>query len=625
MIDVLLLVPILAASAAAGLLLLRLLGALPRAPHGHLLVGLTTGLGLASMLGLALAAAGALRPAPIVVAGVAALVAGGPGLLGALRAVRAPRGLAAWSLVGVCALLLLAEAPTWFAPPVGGDQTKYQLAYPRLYALAGGLVPTPWSFWGSQQWLQNFVYAIAYALRGENLARLLNATSGVLAALALATLVRRHLDRRLGVVAGALFFTMPMCWSQMVRAGADTSLVAYAALAVTAWLDWATGRRASDLRRAGVLAGLAGGTKVMGLLVPALVELGVVAVLVQRRPSAGRFVATSLAYGLLALVMLSPWYVRNLVETGNPILPFGQRLFAGRDWSVEAEAYLDVYYDQYRTREAAQRGARPYKGVEVALFPWDLTMHPESFEKGKRQGQDVSPFALAFLPAIVLLRRRRAAALAVAAIGIGYIAIIAGGAWAHPRYVLPGIALTLAAATPAARALCGRRLLAAVVAVTVAGNLALISRMLRPMWPDQVRVALGRLAPEDFLVRYSERYVFWRQANQAVPASGRVLVFEKIPHPYYIERPFVLLSYLEQGLVDYRRVDSVPALDAAAHRLGATHVAVDEEGLAAADDPFEARVTALWRAYLAGAGEPVLRAGGYALYALPPMRADTHG
>src|SRR4030095_16662528 len=89
-IDVLLVVPILAASAAAGLLLLRLLGALPRASHEHLLVGLATGLGLASMLGLALAAAGTLRPAPIAAAGLAALVAGAPGLLRALRAVRAP-------------------------------------------------------------------------------------------------------------------------------------------------------------------------------------------------------------------------------------------------------------------------------------------------------------------------------------------------------------------------------------------------------------------------------------------------------------------------------------------------------------------------------------------------------
>lgn len=156
MIDLILLLAVLAASAAAGLLALRAAGALPSEPHEHLLAGLATGLGLASMVGLALAAAGALRPLPLAVAGVVALGAGGRSLVAALRAVRAPRGLMTWLLVALCALLLLVEAPTWFAPPVGGDQEKYHLVYPRLYALAGGLVPTPWTFWDSSSGSRTF-------------------------------------------------------------------------------------------------------------------------------------------------------------------------------------------------------------------------------------------------------------------------------------------------------------------------------------------------------------------------------------------------------------------------------------------------------------------------------------
>src|SRR5262249_49673811 len=152
--------------------------------------------------------------------------------------------------------------------------------------------------------------------------------------------------------------------------------------------DWALGQRGSDLRRAGIFAGLAGGAKVMGLLIPALVGIGVLVVLIRRRASLGRFVGTSLAFGLLAIVLLSPWYVRNFVDTGDPLYPFGESVFKGRNWSPDAASYLDVYYDYYRTTEAAQRGGKPYRGTEVARFPWDLTMHPESFEKGKRQGQD---------------------------------------------------------------------------------------------------------------------------------------------------------------------------------------------------------------------------------------------
>jgi len=412
-----------------------------------------------------------------------------------------------------------------------------------------------------------------------------------------------------------------MWWSKMVRAGVDACLVTYTVLAVSAWLDWTRGRRTADLRRTGILAGFAGGSKVMGLLVPALIGIGILVTLVRRRVAPARFVGASLTFGLLTLALLSPWYVRNWVETGSPTYPFGQRLFAGSNWSVEAEDYLNVYYEQYRSREAAQRGGTPYKGVEVARFPWDLTMHPESFEKGQRAGYDISPFILAFLPALALLRRRRWAAMAVAAIGVAYVLIIAAGAWAHPRYVLPGVALAFAAVVPAAHALCGRRLFAAVVAFTIAGNLALITRMLKPMWPDQVRVALGRMTPDAFLAKHSDRYEFWREANAAIPTAGTVALLEKIPHPYYIERPFVLLSYLEQGMVDYRQVATPAALRDSFERLGITHVAVEETGLRAADDPFEAQVTALWRNFLTTLGEPELRAGGYALYRLQPAKA----
>jgi hypothetical protein len=95
-----------------------------------------------------------------------------------------------------------------------------------------------------------------------------------------------------------------------------------------------------------------------------------------------------------------------------------------------------------------------------------------------------------------------------------------------------------------------------------------------------------------------------------------VLVLEKIPHPYYIERPFVLASYLEQGLLNYRTIDSPAALAGAARLLGTTHVAVDMAGLESTGDPFEALVVELWRRFLAEECDVVLRAGGFGLYSL---------
>ena len=79
----------------------------------------------------------------------------------------------------------------------------------------------------------------------------------------------------------------------------------------------------------------------------------------------------------------------------------------------------------------------------------------------------------------------------------------------------------------------------------------------------------------------------------------------------------MLGSYLEQGLLDYRTLETPAALAAAAHGLGVTHVAIDVAGLEARGDPFEASVARLWRSFLAEECDPPLvREGGYALYAL---------
>jgi hypothetical protein len=148
---------------------------------------------------------------------------------------------------------------------------------------------------------------------------------------------------------------------------------------------------------------------------------------------------------------------------------------------------------------------------------------------------------------------------------------------------------------------------------------------LRPTWVDQVRVAAGRLEPAEFLRRHSARFSFWERANAAVEPAGLVLVLEKIPQPYYIERPFVLGSYLEQGLLDYRMVHSPDALAAVARSEGVTHVAIDMQALDVAGDPFEAAVARLWRGFIAAACDPILRQNGYALYSLRPATAIAAG
>jgi hypothetical protein len=606
----------LALLAAAGLGAGVLYGARARPADARdgILWMLAVGLGAWGLLGLGLAAAHLLRPGVVLALALFGLVIGGrdvwrtvAGLLQARRR---------FSVLMAPAVMLLVVGVAVMAPVVTGDQTKYQLAYPKLYAQAGGLVATPWTFWGNQQFVQNFLFAVAYTVRGERLALLLNAAWLPLAAGALARLVDRHLWRGVGGVAAALLITLPMAWSLATKAGADLTLVACTTLALGAFLDWRRREDGGALRRCALAAGLAGGTKVMGLLTPALLGASLLYLAWSRRRSLAASLRVGLVFGVLAGAVAAPPYVRNALETGNPLHPFAAGVFASRNWNVEAARYLDEYYRQYQVERAARRAGAPYRGLELLRFPWDVTMVPESFERAARQSLDLGPFALAFLPAALWFAWRHRPGAWVFGVGAAYVIAIAAGVWAHPRYVLPGVALVLAVATAGARAL-GGRWFPAVVAWTLVGHLVIVSRLALPMLPDQLRVVAGRLSREEYLQRYSERYGFWRRACPVVGTTGLVLVLEKIPHPYFIDCPFVLASYLEQAMIDYRTIGTVPDLEQAAQRLGITHIAVSQVDLERRADPYEARVAALWRGWTVRLGEPQLEVAPYALYALP--------
>jgi len=637
MLDLLLLVALLAAGVGSGR---RWLRAVPFAsPLEEFLAAVALGLGLLAYATLALGELGLLYGWAVGALVAAAGWYGRRELAAALAL--AARGVRRWraagpsrsevALLGLGVLLVAAAVVLDLAPAVGGDQTKYQLVYPRLYAEAHGLVDTPWSFWGYMQYLVNMLFAAAFALRGDVLARLLHVVYGVLAVLAVFALGRRCFSRRVGVWAAGLLVSMPLTATLMSRAWVEFALAAYvllAVLAVVAW--WDTGAR-PWLALAAVMVGFAGGTKIMGLLAAALLGTVVAGRMLwlggarAARPA----LATMVGFGLLAGLVASPCYLRNAVATGNPIFPFGYGVFGGANWSAEAARGLEDYYAAYRENQARKRAAGSYRSwTDPARFPWDATMAPHSFEEVGRSTYDPGPFILAFAPAILLVRRDPRAWL-LAGLGLAYAVTIVFGMWPHPRYVHPALPLFLLVGVRGLDALRGwgpgaSRLVTAVLALTVLGQAALSLRVLAPTWPDAARVAVGAMTEDAFLRRHERRYALWSLVNAEVPPDGNVLVLGMIPHPYHLERRFTLASPLEQGAIDYRRIDTLEDFVAVLDGLGVTHVVRERERDKPGVNPVGPRVTRLWDALLAGS-EKTAEAEAGVVYRLRSVLADRPG
>ncbi|MCC6767252.1 MAG: glycosyltransferase family 39 protein [Deltaproteobacteria bacterium] len=586
------------------------------------------GFGLLAYATLALGILGVLRLPTLVSAGAAAAWIGRrEAVSGVARGLRAAGRFAAAAPAGARVAVVLAsgllaiECVLVMAPAVGGDQTKYQLVYPRLFAESGGFVPTPWSFWGYMQYLVNMLFTAAFVLRGDVLARFVNVAFGVLATAAVFALGRRAFGRTVGAWAALLFFCMPFTATLMVRAWVEFALTLYVVAATIGVLAWRESDHRSWLALAAVMGGFAAGTKLMGVLAPALLGVVILATALARG-GIGPALRATIGFGLVAMLVASPCYLRNAVATGNPIFPFGYGVFGGRYWSAEAARGLDDYYAAYRQTHAQKRGGGAYGSWREALrFPWDATMAPYAFENVGRFAYDVGPFLLAFAPAVVLVRRDPRAWI-LAGVGLGYGAIVVLGVWAHPRYIHPALALVLVVAVYALRTLAdlgprARRAVTAVFAATALWQGGTAFRVAAPLAPDSFRVAVGRLSEDAFLRRYERRYPLWDLVNREVPADGNVLILAMIPHPYHILRPFTLASPLEQGAIDYRRLAGVGDLAAALAPYGVTHVVREPEEERAAANPVGERVTRLWDELLAEA-EKVADGPSGAVYKLPP-------
>jgi hypothetical protein len=213
------------------------------------------------------------------------------------------------------------------------------------------------------------------------------------------------------------------------------------------------------------------------------------------------------------------------------------------------------------------------------------------------------------------------------AVALPYAAVVVLGMWAHPRYIHPALTLLLVVAVHAVWSIRDaaprvRRAVVAVLALTVAGQAFTALRVVAPHVPDSVRVATGRRSEDAFLRRYERRYPLWDLVNREVPPSGNVLILAMIPHPYHLNRHFILASPLEQGAIDYRRLNTVEDFSRELERFGVTHVVREpEEGKAGgAENPVGERVTRLWDELLARA-EKVSESPAGALYRLPSPRS----
>ncbi len=411
--------------------------ALALSPLERFAYGTAFGLGLAAYGVLALGLLGQLAFWPITILWMALALLGATGTVNNLRdfvqwGLRgktspltrrhgASSELTYSALIAPAVLLLLVLMFAFclcacFQPPAGHewDVLAYHLADPKVFLSLHRVTMLPSEHHSNFPFLMEMLYCVGLLYDDYPLANMLHLLMGVLTVLAVLGYCRRMFAAQTGWIAVLLLVTTPLylweCCVAYVEVGFGlyVTLGVFAVTMVSSLTRTGDGERVivADTQRnvrewvllAGVSLGFALGIKYLALI-PFVLLMGL---MVWRRIPLRLY----LGFCVLAMVIASPWYVKNIVLTHNPVYPYFFRLFPGSvNWSADRAAGYQSEQGHFGFAHGLDNPVR--SGTNLLKSPWRLLTQPDRFtNNGDSTFMSLTGGVyVAFLLPIVFLRR----------------------------------------------------------------------------------------------------------------------------------------------------------------------------------------------------------------------------
>ena len=426
-------------------------------------------------------------------------------------------------------------------PPTFYDELVYHLVIPQRALATGGLLTVPWVHYTLMPHASDLLLAWGMVLGDDLGARAIQFALWVMCFLAVWAIVEVMARPRDAAWAPSFiacaFAASPMVWFlgtlSFTETGQAVGLLCSAVViaAVPAQRLEREGAPETPLPHPhswlalGLMLGLVASSKLSGLY-------WVAAALVAARVAEWPLAALSRA-AVIALLTVTPWWIRAFVHTGNPVYPMFYGLLGGQPWSAESQARLlaDLPYGTPGS----------LGGMGLVRLPLDLLLHPERFGSASDVGAlaVLSTCGLLALPVASRLAglRGRARLLGDAA---AVFVLVAGAGWVMTtptaRFFAPAFLLALAVLAGLCvqfRKTVQGFALVLLLAAGVGGAWQFINQHTAVF--SSVNVALGREKGDAYLARVLDHWPAARFVRETLPPDARLLFIGET-RPYYFSR-----------------------------------------------------------------------------------------
>lgn len=287
-------------------------------------------------------------------------------------------------------------------PPVSRDELVHHLAVPKLYLKHGGIYEIPYMDFSYFPMNLDLLYMIPLYFGNDIVPKIIHFTFAIMTA----WLIYGYLKKRAGSIYGLsgalLFLSIPVIVKLSITAYVDLGVIFFSfasLLLVIRWLN--EGFRKRYLLYAGIMCGMALGTKYSAIVAFALISLFIPFLYSRYAEDKKRLMPRSLLhfmiFSLAAMVVFSPWMIRNCYWKGNPIYPLYNNVF-----NPPAQNAVEKKEGNIEKRPEQNRGELTYRaivycesGLEIAMLPLRIFFQGRDDEPRLFDGR-LNPFLLIF-------------------------------------------------------------------------------------------------------------------------------------------------------------------------------------------------------------------------------------
>lgn len=538
----------------------------------------TAGLGTGALSAAlcALAGAGLLRPAPVLAVlsvGLALAVKEGGAIFRLDRGEgsdkkRGPAERASLIALSLVALLGMSLAAT---APASRDALIHHLAIPKIYVGHRGFIELPFATFSYYPMNLNMLYAALLIAGADIAAKMIHFAFYLGVLFTLHRMLRMFCSPAVSMACTALFGSVPVVFNVATWAYVDFGLTFYTLLAIMALLDWMEKGEVRWVWLAAALSGLAAGTKYSGFLIAGLLGCWVIAAAFRQHLGAGKVLRTAAGFAGIVLVVLLPWLIKDMVQTGNPIYPQGSRIFGGPAWQPE------------RARVSAWEVRREGEGehwIEEVLVPWRIStvMRPDA---PSNVDGVLGPLFLVGTVLFVGLRKKPAALGYVGALALIFFLCMWARGSVRSRYLIPVLApLTLLCGYAAERlrtaspraGRCGIGIAAALLFTFHGWWLFRYTARVDPL-----PFLSGTVSRAEYLRGQIPDYDCYEFINEKLPPEARLFFLYTGNDGYYCDRDYIydtyFLGYTVKQMI--REAGEPEAIRSAFREMGVTHLFIN--------------------------------------------------